>query len=248
MATTPDAEILFWVGCAGSYDARYMKVTQAFSKLMKIAGVKFAILGNEEKCNGDPARRMGNEYLAQSLMTENIATMAKYNVKKIVVTCPHCMQSLGKEYKQFGGEYDVVHHTTFLQELIDAGKLKLPPEKKSTVTFHDPCYLGRYNDVYDAPRALVDAVAANQVEMKRSRDKSFCCGAGGGQMWMEEREGKRVNIERTEEALATGCTTVGTGCPFCMTMMTDGIKAKDAAEKVQVKDVAELILEAIEQN
>jgi Fe-S oxidoreductase len=248
MANTPDAEILFWVGCAGSYDARYMKVTQAFAKLMKIAGVKFAILGNEEKCNGDAARRMGNEYLAQSLMTENIATMAKYNVKKIVVTCPHCMQSLGKEYKQFGGDYEVVHHTTYLQNLIEQGKLKLKPEKKSTITFHDPCYLGRYNDVYDAPRNLVNAVAGNQVEMKRSRDKSFCCGAGGGQMWMEEREGKRVNIERTEEALATGCDTVGTGCPFCMTMIVDGIKAKDASEKVQVKDVAELILEAVQQN
>jgi Fe-S oxidoreductase len=247
MANTPDAEVLFWVGCAGSYDARYMKVTQAFAKLMKIAGVKFAILGTEEKCNGDPARRMGNEYLAQSLITENIATMAKYNVKKIVVTCPHCMQSLGKEYKQFGGDYEVVHHTTFLNDLIEQGKLKLSAEKHATVTFHDPCYLGRYNDEYEAPRSIVGMVATKSVEMKRSRDKSFCCGAGGGQMWMEEREGKRVNIERTEEALATGCSVVGTGCPFCMTMMTDGVKAKEAAEQVQVKDVAELVLEAMEE-
>jgi Fe-S oxidoreductase len=246
MANTPDAEVLFWVGCAGSYDARYMKVTQAFAKLMKTAGVKFAILGTEEKCNGDPARRMGNEYLAQSLITENIATMAKYNVKKIVVTCPHCMQSLGKEYKQFGGDYEVIHHTTFLDELIEQGKLKLSAEKKATITFHDPCYLGRYNDEYEAPRSIVDMVAMEHVEMKRSRDKSFCCGAGGGQMWMEEREGKRVNIERTEEALATGCNVIGTGCPFCMTMMTDGVKAKEASEQVQVKDVAELVLEAIE--
>jgi len=245
MANTPDAEVLFWVGCAGSYDARYMKVTQAFAKLMKIAGVKFAILGTEEKCNGDPARRMGNEYLAQSLITENVATMAKYNVKKIVVTCPHCMQTLGKEYKQFGGDYEVIHHTTFLNELIEQGKLKLPAEKKETITFHDPCYLGRYNDEYEAPRSIVDMVAAGRVEMKRIRDKSFCCGAGGGQMWMEEREGKRVNIERTEEALATDCSVIGTGCPFCMTMMTDGLKAKEAAEQVQVKDVAELVLEAV---
>jgi Fe-S oxidoreductase len=247
MANTPDAEVLFWVGCAGSYDARYVKVTQAFAKLMKMAGVKFAILGTEEKCNGDPARRMGNEYLAQSLITENITTMARYNVKKIVVTCPHCMQSLGKEYKQFGGDYEVVHHTTFLDDLIEEGKLKLSAEKKATVTFHDPCYLGRYNDEYEAPRSMIDRVATDRVEMKRSRDKSFCCGAGGGQMWMEEREGKRVNIERTEEVLATGCSVVGTGCPFCMTMMTDGVKAKDSAERVQVKDVAELVLEAIEE-
>jgi Fe-S oxidoreductase len=245
MANTPDAEVLFWVGCAGSYDARYMKVTQTFAKLMKMAGVKFAILGTEEKCNGDPARRMGNEYLAQSLITENIATLAKYKVKKIVVTCPHCMQSLGKEYKQFGGDYEVIHHTTFLNELIEQGKLKLSAEKKATITFHDPCYLGRYNDEYEAPRSIVDMVAMDRIEMKRSRDKSFCCGAGGGQMWMEEREGKRVNIERTEEALATGCSVVGTGCPFCMTMMTDGVKAKEATDQVQVKDVAELVLEAV---
>jgi Fe-S oxidoreductase len=246
MSDTPDAEVLFWVGCAGAYDARYRKVTQAFSKLMKIAGVKFAILGTEEKCTGDPPRRMGNEYLAQSMITENIATLSKYHVKKIVVTCPHCLQSLGKEYKQFGGDYEVIHHTTYLQQLIAQGKLKLSPAKKGSITFHDPCYLGRYNDEYDGPRSIIDMVGEERVEMKRSRDKSFCCGAGGGQMWMEEREGKRVNIERTEEALSTGCGVVGTGCPFCMTMLTDGVKAKDAAEKVAVKDIAELVLEAVE--
>ena len=246
MADTPDADVLFWVGCAGAYDARYRKVSQVFARLLKMAGVKFAILGTEEKCNGDAARRMGNEYLAQSLITENIATLARYHVKKIVVTCPHCLQSLGKEYKQFGGDYDVVHHTTFLNELIQQGKLRLSPEKKAAITFHDPCYLGRYNDEYDAPRALVDMVAGDRVEMKRSRDRSFCCGAGGGQMWMEEREGKRVNIERTEEALALKPDVIGTGCPFCLTMMTDGVKAKEASETVQVKDVAELVLEAVE--
>lgn len=241
----PDAEVLFWVGCAGAYDARYKKVIQAFAQLMKMAGVKFAILGTEEKCNGDPARRMGNEYLAQTLIKENVATLNNYNVKTIVVTCPHCLQSLGKEYKQFGGNYEVVHHTTFIEQLIEQGKLKLSPEKKATITFHDPCYLGRYNDEYDAPRNIVDMVASDRVEMKRSRDKSFCCGAGGGQMWMEEREGKRVNIERTEEALALKPDVIGTGCPFCLTMMTDGVKAKDAAEKVQVKDIAELVLDAV---
>jgi Fe-S oxidoreductase len=188
---------------------------------------------------------MGNEYLAQSLIMENVQTLNNYQVKKIVVTCPHCLQSLGKEYKQFGGNYEVVHHTTFLQQLIDEGKLKLSPEKAATITFHDPCYLGRYNGEYDAPRSLVDAVAGRTVEMPRSKDRSFCCGAGGGQMWMEEREGKRVNIERTDEALATEAGIVGTGCPFCMTMLTDGVKARDAAGRVQVKDVAELVFEAV---
>jgi Fe-S oxidoreductase len=246
MADAPDAEVLFWVGCAGAYDARYRKVTQAFARLMQMAGVKFAILGTEEKCTGDPARRMGNEYLAQSLITENVAVLNRYNVKKIVVTCPHCLQSLGKEYRQFGGEYEVVHHTVFLRGLVEEGRLRVPAARTAAVTFHDPCYLGRYNDEYDAPRALVDAVAASQVEMPRSRDRSFCCGAGGGRMWMEEHEGKRVNIERTEEALATGAHTVATGCPFCMTMLTDGVKAKEQAEAVAVKDVAELLLEALE--
>ena len=246
MADTPNADVLFWVGCAGAYDARYKKVTQAFARLMKIAGVKFAILGTEEKCNGDPARRMGNEYLAQSLITENVATLNRYNVKKIVVTCPHCLQSLGKEYKQFGGDYEVIHHTTFLHDLVEQGRIRLSPEKKAKITFHDPCYLGRYNDEYDAPRSIIDMVAGEQVEMKRSRDRSFCCGAGGGRMWMEETEGKRVNIERAEEALALKPDVIGTGCPFCMTMMTDGVKAKEAAESVEVKDVAELLLEAVE--
>lgn len=246
MGNTPDAEILFWVGCAGAYDARYKKVTQSFAQLMKMAGVKFAILGTEEKCNGDAARRMGNEYLAQTLIQENVATLNKYNVKKIVTTCPHCLQSLGKEYKQFGGDYEVVHHTTFLSRLVEEGRLKLSAAQSARITFHDPCYLGRYNDEYDAPRALVDAVASERVEMKRSRDRSFCCGAGGGRMWMEEHEGKRVNIERTEEALATGANAIATGCPFCLTMMTDGVKAKDAAESVQVKDVAELLLAAVQ--
>ena len=161
------------------------------------------------------------------------------------MTCPHCLQSLGKEYKQFGGDYDVVHHTTFLQQLIEEGRLRLSPEKKNKITFHDPCYLGRYNDEYDAPRAVVDMVGEKRVEMKRSKDRSFCCGAGGGRMWMEEREGTRVNMERTEEVLATGCDVVGTGCPFCMTMITDGVKAREADGNVQVKDVAELVLEAI---
>jgi Fe-S oxidoreductase len=248
MADVRTADVLFWVGCAGSYDARYQKVSRAFVQLMKLAGVNFAILGTEEKCNGDPARRMGNEYLAQTLMTDNIATMNGYGVKKIVVTCPHCLQSLGKEYRQFGGEYEVIHHAVFLEQLVKEGKLKIRPGKQGTVTFHDPCYLGRYNNEYDAPRSLIAAAnGAQPVEMRRSHDKSFCCGAGGGRMWMEEREGKRVNIERTEEALAVKPDVIATGCPFCMTMLTDGVKETGTAEQVAVQDIAELLLEAVEQ-
>jgi len=245
MADLQKTDILFWVGCAGSYDERYKKVSKAFVRLLQMAGVDFAILGGEEKCNGDPARRMGNEYLAQSLITENVAVLEKYQFNRIVVTCPHCLQSLGKEYRQFGGNYTVVHHSTFLKELVDQGRLALPAEQKSTIVFHDPCYLGRYNDEYDAPRALLDGVhGSRRVEMKRTRDRSFCCGAGGGRMWMEETEGKRVNIERTEEALRTNPDVVSTGCPFCLTMLVDGLKEKDASDKVEVKDFAEILLEA----
>jgi Fe-S oxidoreductase len=247
MADVRKADMLFWVGCAGSYDARYQKVARAFVRLLKRAGVNFAILGTEEKCTGDPARRMGNEYLAQTLMAENIATLNGYGVKKIVVTCPHCLQSLGKEYKQFGGDYTVVHHSELLRDLVREGKLTPAHGHKGKVTFHDPCYLGRYNDIYEAPRDVLGAVdGLEQVEMARSHDRSFCCGAGGGRMWMEEREGKRVNIERTEEALGTGAGVIGTGCPFCMTMLTDGVKEKNPSTPVEVKDIAELLLEAVE--
>ncbi len=253
MAQIGDAknvDILFWVGCAGAYDARYKKVSIAFSKLMQHAGISFAILGTEEKCNGDAARRMGNEYLAQSMMSENIETLNKYNVKKIVATCPHCFHSLKKEYPQFGGNFEVVHHTDFLNSLVDEGKITIPSEKKTTgsgtVTYHDSCYLSRYNGVIDSPRKALEKTGAELVEMPRSKDKGLCCGAGGGRMWMEETIGKRINIERTEEALSTGATTVASACPFCMTMMNDGVKAKDAAEKVQVRDVAEILLEAVE--
>ncbi len=251
MAEVGDAknvDILFWVGCAGAYDARYKKVSVAFSRLMQQAGIKFAILGTEEKCNGDAARRMGNEYLAQTMMTENIETLNKYNVKKIVATCPHCFHSLKKEYPQFGGNFEVVHHTDFLNQLVEEGKIKVQEKKKSaeTITYHDSCYLARYNDVIDTPRATLEATGAQLVEMPRSKDKGLCCGAGGGRMWMEERIGKRINIERTEEALSTNASTVASACPFCMTMMNDGVKAKEAAEKVQVKDIAEILLEAVE--
>ena len=247
MADGGDVDVLFWVGCAGAYDARYRKVTQAFSKLLKHAGVKFAILGLEEKCNGDAARRMGNEYLAQTLMAENVETLNNYAVKKIVTTCPHCFHSLKNEYPQFGGNYEVAHHTDFLLGLVEAGKIAASRSLRSTVTFHDSCYLARYNSVIDSPRSLLHAIPEMSLaEMRRSKDKGLCCGAGGGRMWMEEKEGKRINIERTEEALSTKAGTVGTACPFCMTMMTDGVKAKEASERVQVKDIAELLWEAVE--
>jgi len=243
-----EVEVLFWVGCAGSYDTRYKKVTQAFSRLMQQAGIKFAILGTEEKCTGDPARRIGNEYLAQILMKDNIQTLDKYHVKKVVTACPHCFNTLRNEYPQFGGNYDVVHHTDFLMQLVNDAKIKISAAQKAKITYHDSCYLGRYNNVYDAPReALKSVPGLEMVEMKRSKSRGFCCGAGGGRMWMEETEGKRINVERTEEALALQPDVIGTACPFCMTMMTDGVKAKEASESVQVKDIAEILYEATQE-
>jgi len=244
-------DVLFWVGCAGSFDARYQKVARAFSRLMKLAGVRFAILGNEEKCSGDPARRSGNEYLAQTLIKENIETLKKYDVKKIVTTCPHCFNTLKNEYPDFGGTYEVIHHMQMIEQFINDGRLSSAasdgrPDMKKRVTYHDSCYIGRYNGVYDSPRKAIGSIGGvEMVEMKRSKDKGFCCGAGGARMWMEEKTGKRVNIERTEEALSVTPDVIASACPFCMTMMTDGVKAKEAAN-VAVKDVAELVLEAIE--
>ena len=249
MSEAKDAEVLFWVGCAGSYDNRYKKVTQAFAKLMQQAGIKFAILGTEEKCTGDPARRIGNEYLAQILMKDNVSTLNNYNVKTIVTSCPHCFNTLRNEYPQFGGNYTVLHHTDFLVKLVNEGRIRVSKEEAAKITYHDSCYLGRYNDVYDQPREILEAIPGLEiVEMDRSRSKGFCCGAGGGRMWMEEKEGKRVNIERTEEALALKPDVIGTACPFCMTMLTDGVKAKNAADSVAVKDVAEILYEASRSN
>jgi Fe-S oxidoreductase len=247
MSQAADAEILFWVGCAGAFDARYIKVTQAFARLMQKAGIKFAILGTEEKCTGDSARRIGNEYLAQMLMKDNIATFNNYKVKKIVTTCPHCFNTLKNEYPQFGGNYEVVHHTDFLNHLIKEGKLKVKKREAVKVTYHDSCYLGRYNDIYNQPREILNAIPGVQTtEMKRSKSKGFCCGAGGGRMWMEETVGKRINVERTEEALALKPDLIGTACPFCMTMLEDGVKEKEAGESVKVKDLAEILLASVE--
>jgi len=246
MAEDPNGEILFWVGCAGSYDARYKKVSVAFAQLMQKAGVNFRILGTEEKCNGDTARRLGNEYLAQQLVQENVETLNGYDVKKIVTACPHCFNSLKNEFKQFGGNYEVIHHTEMISEFITSGKIQLKDEQTKTrkVTYHDSCYLGRYNGIYEEPRtSLAKINGLELVEMDRNKSRGFCCGAGGGRMFLEDVEGSRINEERTREALETNAETIASACPFCMTMMTDGVKAHEKTEEVQVKDIAEIILE-----
>jgi Fe-S oxidoreductase len=240
-------EYLFWVGCAGATDPRARKTQQALVKILKAAGVDFAVLGKEEKCTGDPARRMGNEYLFVELATGNIETLGKYEFDKILVTCPHCLNSLGSDYKELGGDYTVVHHSQLLAELLAAGKVPLDLAKgvDELVTFHDPCYLGRYAKGYEPPREILTHLQVKGTEMERSRETGFCCGAGGGRVFLEETLGKRVNVERTEQALATGAKTVAVGCPFCMTMMTDGTKAKDVEESLQVRDLAELVADRL---
>ncbi|GMR25197.1 MAG: (Fe-S)-binding protein [Ignavibacteria bacterium] len=245
MAEDPNGEILFWVGCAGSFDERYKKVSQSFAKLMQKANIDFRILGTEEKCNGDTARRLGNEYLAQTLMQENIKTLNNYGVKKIVTACPHCFHSLKNEYKQFGGNFQVLHHSELIEEITSDGRIQFKNnDKKEKITYHDSCYLGRYNEIYNAPRNLLTNVNGfDYLEMERSRDKGFCCGAGGGRMFLEDEEGGKINIERTKEALDTGADKIASACPFCMTMLTDGVKHFEKAEQVEVKDIAELVLE-----
>jgi Fe-S oxidoreductase len=247
VADNPGFEYLYWVGCAGSYDDRYKKVSRAFATLLNKAGVNYAILGAEEKCNGDTARRLGNEYLAQTMMMENVETLGRHAVSKILTTCPHCFHIFGKEYPDFGGKYEVIHHADFLLQLVRTGKLTLSGEQRMKITYHDSCYLGRYNSVYDSPRDVLRTVGGIElVEMYRSRDRGFCCGAGGGRMWMEETEGKRVNRERTEEAVSLEPDAIGTACPFCMTMMTDGVKSMNRDADIAVRDIAEILLEAVE--
>jgi len=237
-------EVLFWVGCAGSYDERAKKTTKAFAELMQIAGVDFRILGVEENCTGDVARRTGNEYLADALTKANVETFQRYDVQKIVATCPHCFNSLKNEYPQYGFTAEVIHHTQFIQEMITLGRLKIDRTQVSndTVTYHDSCYLGRYNDEYEAPRTTLENVPGlTVIEPARSKDRGLCCGAGGGRMFMEEVVGDRVNIVRTNELLETGAQTIAVNCPFCTTMISDGIKAADKADVVQIKDIAEIL-------
>lgn len=241
-------EILFWVGCAGSFDDRAKRVTLAFVKILNAVGIKFAVLGNEETCTGDPARRAGNEFLFQMQAMNNIQVLNGYGVKKIVTACPHCFNTLKNEYPELGGNYEVIHHSSFLQSLINEGKIKMEGGgsfKGRKITYHDSCYLGRANNIYEAPREVLQALDADLVEMKRCRTTGLCCGAGGAQMFKEPEKGnKDINIARTEEALSTGATTIAVACPFCMTMMTDGVKNKEKESSVQVKDLAELIAEA----
>jgi Fe-S oxidoreductase len=237
------ADILFWVGCMGSFDDRAKRITVAFARILKAAGIRFAILGQEEKCNGDPARRMGNEYLWQMLATDNVATLDRYEVRTVVTMCPHCFHQIGNEYPQLGGNYEVIHHSTFIERLLEEGRVPLRGDGDgiSSITYHDSCYLGRYNDVYSAPRETLRRAlpVAAVVEPRRTKDRGLCCGAGGGRMFMEEKQGKRINVERTEELLATGADAVAVACPFCMTMITDGLNAKSSA--VPVLDIAEVV-------
>lgn len=240
-------EVLFWVGCAGSFDDRAKKITRSFARLLQKAQVSFAVLGTEESCTGDPAKRAGNEFLFQMQAMMNIQVLNGYEVQRIVTTCPHCFNTLKNEYPELGGKYEVMHHTQFLQKLMQEGRLKVEGGefKGKRITFHDPCYLGRANDEYEAPRAVLQKLEADLVEMKRCKSKGFCCGAGGAQMFKEAEKGnKEVNIERTEEALETNAEIVAVGCPFCNTMMTDGVKNKEQEARVKVYDVSELLDQA----
>ncbi len=240
-------EVLFWVGCAGSFDDRARKITKAFVKLMHHAGVKFAVLGTEESCTGDPARRAGNEFLFQMQALQNIQVLNGYGVRRIVTACPHCFNTIRNEYPELGGSYEVLHHSQFLNTLMREGRLKVEGGsfRGKRITFHDPCYLGRGNGEYEAPRELLSKLDAELVEMKRSRAQGLCCGAGGAQMFKEAEPGDReVNIARSEEALGTAPAVIAAGCPFCNTMMTDGVKHFEKEGEVAVKDLAELIAEA----
>jgi Fe-S oxidoreductase len=239
-------EILFWVGCAGSFDDRAQKVTKAFCEILNKVGLSFAILGSEEQCTGDPARRAGNEFIFQMSALMNIETLKMYKVEKIVTACPHCFNSLKNDYPALGGEFEVIHHTQLLQQLIDEGKLKMEGGgafKGKKITYHDSCYLGRIGGEYRAPRAVLEQLDADLVEMKRSKVNGLCCGAGGSQMWKENEPGdKRINTERAEDAIGTGAEIIAANCPFCITMIEDGVKDKDKQDKVMVYDLAELIL------
>ena len=243
-------EILFWVGCSGSFDQRAQKITRAFATILNKVGIKYAILGKEEMCTGDPVRRAGNEFLFQMMAYQNIQTLNGYGIKKIVTACPHCFNIFRNEYPKLGGEYEVIHHTVFLQQLINEGRIKMKEGgtfKGRKITYHDSCYLGRANDIYEAPRKILETLDAELVEMKRCRSNGLCCGAGGAQMFKEEEKGnKRINQERTEEAIGTGANIIAAACPYCNTMLTDGVKSSEKEESVEVLDVAELVERSME--
>ena len=245
MAAGESPEILFWVGCAGSFDDRAKRITRSVARILEHCGIRAAILGSEESCTGDPAKRAGNEFLAQMMAMQNIQVLNAYEVKKIVTACPHCFNTLKNEYPALGGHYEVVHHTQLISSLIAEGRLRLKNGgafKGEKITFHDPCYLGRGNDVYEAPREMIAALDTDLSEMKRSRKNGLCCGAGGAQMFKEAEKGSgEINVARTEDALATGARVIATGCPFCNTMLTDGVKHFERENEVKVLDVAELI-------
>ena len=235
LANGEHPEVLFWVGCAGSFDQRAQKITKSFVTILDKIGIKYAILGKEEMCTGDPARRAGNEFLFQMMAYQNIQILNGYHIKKIVTACPHCFNTLKNEYPQLGGHYEVIHHASFLQQLIDDGKGK-------KITFHDSCYLGRANNIYEAPRKVLEALDTALVEMKRCKSNGLCCGAGGAQMFKEEEKGDlRINIERTNEALLTGASIIASACPFCNTMLSDGVKNEEKENVVEVMDIAELV-------
>lgn len=240
-------EVLFWVGCMGSFDDRAKKITKAFAKILQKAEVKFAVLGAEESCTGDPAKRAGNEFLYQMQAFANVQVLNAYEVKRIVTTCPHCFNILKNEYPELGGNYEVLHHSTFIQKLLDDGRLTVEGGsfKGKRITFHDPCYLGRANGIYEAPRAVLQKLDAELTEMKRCKERGLCCGAGGAQMFKEAEKGnKEVNVERTEDAIEVKPDVIAAGCPFCNTMMTDGVKHFNKEGEIEVKDLAELIAEA----
>lgn len=246
VAAGEQPELLFWVGCAGSFDNRSQQISRKLVEILNQASISFAILGNEEMCTGDPARRAGNEFVFQMLALQNIQTLNEYQVRKIVTICPHCFNTLKNEYPALGGHYEVIHHSQLLKSLLDEGRIKVKGDvfKGKKITYHDSCYLGRGNGIYEAPRDVLEHLDNEIVEMARSRSRGLCCGAGGAQMWKEDEPGrKRINVERTEEALDTGADIIAVNCPFCMTMMTDGVKAKEKQESVMVYDISELILQ-----
>lgn len=249
-ASGESPEILFWVGCAGSFDQRAQKITRAFATILNKVGIRYAILGREEMCTGDPVRRAGNEFMFQMMAYQNIQILNNYGIKKIVTACPHCFNILKNEYPELGGQYEVIHHTTLIQELIDSGRIRMKEGgtyKGRRISYHDSCYLGRANDIYDAPRRVLEALDAELVEMKRCRSNGLCCGAGGAQMFKEEEKGTtRINAERADEAIGTGAAVIAAACPFCNTMLTDGVKLREKEDSVAVLDIAELVAASME--